>query len=81
MLEIVDQILQDNERTPAWLCRKAGVHRSVYTLVKNGDRKLSKRLQNKFAKILKIRKSILFQIKQEKKDGQKTKDKRVSRKI
>ena len=52
MLDVVDQILEDMDRTPAWLCRQAGVHRSSYTLVKNGHRKLGKNLENKFIKVL-----------------------------
>ena len=60
MLDIVDQILEDMQRTPAWLCRQAGVHRCNYTLIKKGERKLSENLKNKFSDILGIRKEILF---------------------
>ena len=60
MLDIVDQILEDMDRTPAWLCRQAGVHRCNYTLIKKGERKLSENLMNKFSDILGIRKEILF---------------------
>ena len=60
MLDIVDQILEDMQRTPAWLCRQAGVHRCNYTLIKKGERKLSENLMNKFSDILGIRKEILF---------------------
>jgi len=60
MLKIVDQILEDMDRTPAWLCRQAGVHQCNYTLIKKGERKLSENLKNKFSDILGIRKEILF---------------------
>ena len=60
MLDIVDQILEDMDRTPAWLCRQAGVHQCNYTLIKKGERKLSENLKNKFSDILGIRKEILF---------------------
>ena len=60
MLDIVDAILEDMDRTPAWLCRQAGVHRCNYTLIRNGQQKLSENLKNKFSDILGIRKEILF---------------------
>ena len=60
MLDIVDQILEDMDRNPAWLCRQAGVHQCNYTLIKKGERKLSENLKNKFSDILGIRKEILF---------------------
>ena len=67
MLDIVDQILEDMDRTPAWLCRQAGVHQCNYTLIKKGERKLSENLKNKFSDILGIRKEILFNNQQESK--------------
>ena len=60
MLKIVDQILEDIDRTPAWLCRQAGVHRCNYTLIKSGQRKLSEKMKDRFSKVLGIRKEILF---------------------
>ena len=60
MLDIVDQILEDMDRTPAWLCRQAGVHRCNYTLIRKGEQKLSENMKNKFSDILGIRKEILF---------------------
>ena len=60
MLNIVDQILEDIDRTPAWLCRQAGVHRCNYTLIKSGQRKLSEKMKDRFSKVLGIRKEILF---------------------
>ena len=66
MLDVVDQILEDIDRTPAWLCRRAGVHRCNYTLIRNGQQKLSENLKNKFSDILGIRKEILFNNKESK---------------
>ena len=60
MLTIVDQILEDIDRTPAWLCRQAGVHRCNYTLIKKGERNLSENMKDRFSKALGIRKEILF---------------------
>jgi len=60
MLDVVDMILSDMDRTPAWLCRQAGVHRCNYTLIKNGTRQLSENMKDKFSKALGIRKEILF---------------------
>ena len=67
MLDVVDQLLEDMDRTPAWLCRQAGVHQCNYTLIKKGERKLSENLKNKFSDILGIRKEILFNNQQESK--------------
>ena len=60
MLDIVEQILEDIDRTPAWLCRQAGVHRCNYTLIKKGERNLSENMKDKFSAALGIRKEILF---------------------
>jgi len=60
MLDIIDKLLEDMDRTPAWLCRQAGVHRCNYTLIKSGQRKLTENMKDKFSKALGIRKDILF---------------------
>ena len=60
MLKIVEQILVDRDRTPAWLCRQAGVHRCMYTLIKKRQRKLTENMKDRFSKALGIRKEILF---------------------
>ena len=60
MLDKVDQVLEEIDRTPAWLCRQAGVHRSNYTLIKKGERNLTENMKNKFSKVLGINKDILF---------------------
>ena len=67
MLKKVDEELRRIDRTPAWLCRQAGVHRCNYTLIRNGQQKLSENLKNKFSDILGIRKEILFNNKKESK--------------
>ena len=66
MLDIVDKRLEEIDRTPAWLCRQAGVHRCNYTLIKKGQQKLSENMMNKFSDILGIRKEILFNKKESK---------------
>ena len=66
MLEIIDDILQDKDRSPAWLCRQAGVHRCNYTLIKSGQRRLTENMKDKFSKALGIRKDNLFKQEQEK---------------
>ena len=65
-LRKVDEELRKIDRTPAWLCRQAGVHRCNYTLIRNGQQKLSENLKNKFSDILGIRKEILFNNKESK---------------
>jgi|TARA_R100000664_G_C2718021_1_gene112417 plasmid maintenance system antidote protein VapI len=60
MLDNVDKILKMRDRTPAWLCRQAGVHRCNYSLIKKGQQKLSSNLMDKFSKILGISKDVLF---------------------
>ena len=66
MLDIVDKRLEEIDRTPAWLCRQAGVHRCNYTLIKSGHRRLTENMKDKFSKALGIRKDILFKQEQEK---------------
>ena len=46
MLKKVDKILKMMDRTPAWLCRQAGVHRCNYTLIKKGQRKEQRDIAN-----------------------------------
>ena len=53
-------ILEDRERTPAWLCRQAGIFHSLFTLMKNGDRTITESTKDKFSEVLGIRKEILF---------------------
>ena len=53
-------ILQDRDRTPAWLCRQAGISPTLFTLMKNGERTITESTKDKFSQILGIRKEILF---------------------
>ena len=53
-------ILQDRARTPAWLCRQAGISPTLFTLMKNGERTITESTKDKFSQILGIRKEILF---------------------
>ena len=53
-------ILQDRDRTPAWLCRQAGISPALFTLMKNGERTITESTKDKFSQILGIRKEILF---------------------
>ena len=70
MLDIVDKHLERIDRTPAWLCRQAGVHRCNYTLIKSGQRRLTENMKDKFSKALGIRKDILFK-QEQKQESQK----------
>ena len=60
MLKIVDQILEDMDRTPAWLCRQAGIPPALFTLMKRGERTITESTKDKFSEVLGIRKEILF---------------------
>ena len=60
MLNAVIKALRQIDRTPAWLCRQAGVHRSLFTNIKNGRRKLTDNIKDKFSAVLGIEKEILF---------------------
>ena len=53
-------ILEDRQRTPAWLCRQAGISATLFTLMKNGDRTITESTKDKFSEVLGIRKEILF---------------------
>ena len=55
MLKKIEKRLGEIDRTPAWLCRQAGVHRSNYTLIKQGQRNLTKNMKKKFYKVLGIK--------------------------
>ena len=60
MLNIINQILEDRQRTPAWLCRQAGVSHTLFTLMKKGERTITESTKDKFSEVLGIRKEILF---------------------
>ena len=60
MLDIVDQILEDIDRKPAWLCRQAGISHALFTRMKKGERAVTESTKNKFSAALGLRKEILF---------------------
>ena len=60
MLRVVLNILEDRERTPAWLCRKAGISHALFIRMNNGERTITEDTKDKFSEILGIRKEILF---------------------
>ena len=53
-------ILEDMDRSAAWLCRQAGIRHSLFTLMKSGNRTITIKTKNKIAEVLKIRKELLF---------------------
>jgi len=59
-MDKIVMILEDRERTPAWLCRQAGISHSLFTLMKNGERTITESTKDKFSEVLGIRKEILF---------------------
>tara|TARA_R100001594_G_scaffold121595_2_gene157530 strand:- start:12734 stop:12916 length:183 start_codon:yes stop_codon:yes gene_type:complete len=59
-MDKVLMILEDMDRKPAWLCRQAGLSHTLFTLMKNGERTITKQTKNKIAQVLKIRKELLF---------------------
>ena len=48
------------DRTPAWLCRQAGVSHALFTLMKKGERAITESTKNKFSVALGVRKDVLF---------------------
>ena len=59
-METIIAILHDQDRTPAWLCRQAGISPTLFTLMKNGERTITESTKDKFSQVLGIRKEILF---------------------
>ena len=59
-MDKIVMILEDRERSPAWLCRQAGISHTLFTLMKKGDRPITESTKDKFSEILGIRKEILF---------------------
>ena len=51
-------ILEDRERTPAWLCRQAEISPTLFTLMKNGERTITERTKDMISDVLGIRKEI-----------------------
>jgi len=59
-MDTIIAILQDKDRTPAWLCRQAGISHALFTRMKRGDRTITESTKDKFSAALGIRKEILF---------------------
>ena len=59
-MDKVVMILKDRERTPAWLCRQAGISHTLFTLMCKGEKTITESTKDKFSKVLGIRKEILF---------------------
>ena len=59
-MDKVLMILEDMDRSAAWLCRQAGISHSLFTLMKSGNRTITIKTKNKIAEVLKIRKELLF---------------------
>ena len=55
MLKTVNQILEDRQRTPAWLCRQIGISPTLFTLMKNGERTITERTKDMISDVLGIR--------------------------
>ena len=59
-MKIVKQILVDMERTPAWLCRKAGISHSLFTQMVKGQKNITDKTKQKISNVLVIKQNILF---------------------
>lgn len=59
-MDKVIMILKQMDRTPAWLCRRAGIAHSTFSRVVRGERNLTEKLKEKFSKALGIDKAVLF---------------------
>ena len=59
-MDKIVMLLEDRQRTPAWLCRQAGISHALFTRMKKGDRAITESTKDKFSKALGVRKEILF---------------------
>ena len=59
-MDKVLMLLEDRDRSPAWLCRQAGISHALFTLMKNGERTITKSTKEKFSRVLGIRQELLF---------------------
>ena len=48
------------ERTPAWLCRKAGISHSLFTQMDKGHKNITDKTKQKISDVLGIEQDILF---------------------
>ena len=65
-MDKVIMLLEDRDRSPAWLCRQAGISHALFTLMKNGERVITKSTKEKISKVLGIRQELLFNKKESK---------------
>ena len=65
-MDKIISILEGWDRTPAWLCRQAGISHSLFTLMVKGDRSVSDRTKKSISGVLGISEDILFNNKESK---------------
>ena len=65
-MDKVIMLLEDRDSSPAWLCRQAGISHALFTLMKNGERVITKSTKEKISKVLGIRQELLFNKKESK---------------
>jgi hypothetical protein len=56
----VKQMLEMNERRPAWLCRKAGISHALWTYMDQGKRSVTETTKQKIADVFNLPVSVLF---------------------
>ena len=59
-MDKVITILKGWERTPAWLCRQAGISPSLFSKMAKGEREITNKTKQKISDALGIGKDILF---------------------
>ena len=64
-MDKVVTILKGWDRTPAWLCRQAGISPTLFSLMVKGEKKVSERTKEKISSVLGISEEILFNNKKE----------------
>ena len=65
-MDKVISILKGWERTPAWLCRQAGISHTLFTLMVKGDRVITETTKQRISGVLGINSDILFNNKESK---------------
>ena len=65
-MDKVISILKSWDRTPAWLCRQAGISHALFTLMVKGDRDVSERTKQRISGVFGISQEILFNNKESK---------------
>ena len=59
-MQIILRLLKARQRTPAWLCRQAGISPTLFTLMKKGERTITEITKVKISFVLGFSKEILF---------------------